>query len=84
MLNYAGIRSDLICYVVDKNPSKQNMFLPGSRIPIKNLEYLRNNTPNFIIILPWNLSDEIIKELDGLKLRGTKVVKFIPDYTILN
>jgi hypothetical protein len=83
MINFAGVGVDLISYVVDKNPAKQNMYLPGSRIPIKNLTYLRENVPDYIIVLPWNLSDEIKSELVDLTDQGTTLVRFVPEYTTL-
>jgi SAM-dependent methyltransferase len=83
MINYAGVGSDLISYVVDKNPAKQNMFLPGSRIPIKSVEYLKENRPDYIIILPWNLSKEIKGELIDLTSLGTILVRFIPEFGVV-
>jgi hypothetical protein len=72
LLNYCGIKNDLIDYVVDANPHKQNKWLPASHIPVVNETHLRNDKPDFVLILPWNLKDEItqqlayIKEWDGL------------------
>lgn len=83
MINFAGVGSDLISYVVDKNPAKQNMFLPGSRIPIKSVEYLKENRPDYIIILPWNLSKEIKGELIDLTNLGTNLVRFVPEFEVV-
>jgi hypothetical protein len=83
MINFAGVGPDLISYVVDKNPAKQNMYLPGSRIPIENLAYLRKNVPDYIIILPWNLSNEIKNELVDLTGLGATLVKFVPKYAVV-
>ncbi|MFZ6753125.1 methyltransferase domain-containing protein [Undibacterium sp. Dicai25W] len=63
LLNFAGVRSDLLSYVVDANPHKQGKYLPGSRIPIVDVPFLIRERPDRILILPWNLRDEISKEL---------------------
>lgn len=62
LLNYAGVRTDLVRYVVDKNPSKQGKFLPGSRIPILNVDRICADRPDYILILPWNIRDEVMAE----------------------
>lgn len=63
LLNYCGVENDLIEYVVDKNPHKQGMYLPGSKIPIVDEAQLKKDRPNYIIIFPWNLAEEIIDQL---------------------
>lgn len=63
LLNFAGVRPDLLPYVVDKNPAKQGKFLPGSRIPIVDEAHLRADRPDVVLILPWNLRDEIMAQL---------------------
>ena len=68
LLNYLGVKNDLIKAVVDKAPSKQGKFLPGSHIPIVDIKELKENSPDFIIVFPWNLMDEISKALKGYKL----------------
>lgn len=68
LLNYLGVKNDLIKAVVDKAPSKQGKFLPGSHIPIVEIKELKENSPDFIIVFPWNLMDEISKVLKGYKL----------------
>ncbi len=68
LLNYAGIKLDFIIGVSDKAPSKQGKFLPGSHIPILSLEELKKINPDYIIVFPWNLIDEIKKDLQGYKL----------------
>ena len=83
MMNFAGIRPDLIHYVVDKNPAKQGKYMPGSRIPIKTEEYLRHDEPNYIIILPWNLKNEVIEQLEYIKQKGTQFVTFIPAMEVI-
>ncbi|TGK79427.1 methyltransferase domain-containing protein [Leptospira bourretii] len=83
LLNFAGIRHDLISFVVDKNPSKQGKFLPGNRIPIVDEEVLESVKPDYVIILPWNLKDEVIQQLNASGNRTNQYVIAIPDLTIL-
>lgn len=78
LLNYAGIRQDLLCCVADKNPSKQGKFLPGSRIPVCDVTTLLQQRPDLVVILPWNLREEIIHELDDLQNNGCEFVTVIP------
>ena len=63
LLNFAGIRSDLISFVVDRSPGKQGRWMPGSRIPILTEDELRRRRPDRVVILPWNLRDEIKAQL---------------------
>jgi hypothetical protein len=74
LLNFAGIRPDLLPYVVDKNPTKQGKYMPGSRIPIVDEEYLRMRRPERILILPWNLRQEVITQLDYVREWGGRFV----------
>ncbi len=83
LLNYAGVKPDLISYVMDKNLEKQNKFMPGSRIPIKDENYFKNDKPDFILILPWNLKDEIITQLKYIKNNGTKFVIAVPKLEVI-
>jgi len=83
MLNYCGIKNDLIEFVVDANPHKQNKFLPASHIPVVNEQYLKEQKPDFVIIFPWNLKDEIIDQLDYIKEWGGKFVIAIPKLEII-
>ena len=78
LLNYCGIKNDLIEYVVDANPHKQNKWMPASHIPIVNEEYLKADKPDFVIILPWNLKDEITAQLSYIKEWGGSFVIPIP------
>lgn len=82
LLNFAGVRPDLLQFVVDKNPQKQNKFLPGSRIPIVDLEYLKQQRPQRIIIFPWNLEHEITQELAFVREWGAQFVIAIPTLRI--
>ena len=83
LLNYCGIKSDLIEFVVDANPHKQNKFLPASHIPVVNEQYLKDHTPDFVIILPWNLKDEITAQLSYIKSWGGQFVVPIPALQII-
>ncbi len=83
LLNYCGIKNDLINFVVDANPHKQDKFLPASHIPVVNEEHLRNTQPDFVIILPWNLKDEITQQLSYINDWGGKFVIPIPSLQIL-
>ncbi len=83
LLNFSGIRADLLAYVVDRNPSKQNKFLPGSHIPIKMEEQLRQDKPHWIVILPWNLKEEIMTQLSYTRDWGAKFVTAIPTLTVI-
>jgi len=83
LLNYSGIRSDLVSFVVDKNPAKQLMYLPGSRIPVVDEARLRLARPTFVLLLPWNLRQEIILQLEYIKDWGGKLVVAVPQLEIL-
>ena len=82
LLNYAGIGTDLIPFVVDRNPAKQGRLLPGSRIPIVPEAHLATVRPDVIIILPWNLRSEIISQLSYTKEWGGQFVTAIPEITV--
>jgi hypothetical protein len=83
LLNYCGIKNDLVSFVVDANPHKQNKFLPASHIPVVNEDHLKNTKPDFVLILPWNLKDEITQQLSYIKDWGGKFVVPIPSLQIL-
>ena len=82
LLNFAGVRSDLIRYVVDRSPHKQNKFMPGSRIPIVSEERLSVDEPDFVVIFPWNISDEVKTQLNYLSKSGMKFVVAVPNLQI--
>jgi len=82
MLNYCGIKSDLVDFVVDANPHKQNKFLPASHIPVVNEQFLKDARPDFVLILPWNLKEEIGEQLSYVKEWGGKLVVAIPGIDI--
>ncbi|MDP2769560.1 MAG: class I SAM-dependent methyltransferase [Giesbergeria sp.] len=78
LLNFAGVRPDLLPYVVDKNPAKQGRFLPGSRIPVVDEAYLRAHRPDYVLILPWNLREEVAMQLEYVRDWGGKLVTAVP------
>lgn len=83
LLNYAGVRPDLIPYVVDRNPAKQDKFLPGCRIPIVTEAYLKQTRPDYVVILPWNLQDEVMSQLVYIREWGGKFAMSIPSLRII-
>lgn len=78
LLNYAGIRPDLLPWVVDRNPTKQGQYLPGSRIPIVREERITAEKPDYIVILPWNLREEITNQLAYARDWGARFVVAVP------
>jgi len=82
LLNYAGVRADLLPWVVDRNPAKQGKYLPGCRIAIVGEERLRQEKPEFILVLPWNLREEIVEQLGYARAWGAKFVSAVPQLTI--
>jgi len=83
LLNFAGVRPDLLPYVVDRNPAKQDKFLPGSRIPIVGEDHLKTDRPDRILILPWNLREEVTKQLSYASEWGACFVTAVPDLKVL-
>jgi 2-polyprenyl-3-methyl-5-hydroxy-6-metoxy-1,4-benzoquinol methylase len=84
LLNHCGIRSDLLSYTVDRSPVKQGMFLPGTHIPIYAPEYLAQTEPDYILVLPWNLRDEITQQLSYVGSWGGKLVFPVPELEIVS
>ena len=82
LMNYAGVRPDLISFVVDRNPAKQGKFMPGSRIPIVKECNLKDAKPDYVIILPWNLRSEVMQQLDYIRAWGGRFVTAVPELTI--
>jgi SAM-dependent methyltransferase len=83
LLNYCGIRADLLQYTVDRSPHKQGLFLPGSRIPIYAPERLSETKPDIVLILPWNLRDEISSQLTSVREWGGRLAVAIPAIEVL-
>jgi SAM-dependent methyltransferase len=84
LLNYCGIRTDFLDYTVDRSPHKQGNYLPGSRIPIYAPEMIRATKPDFVLILPWNLETEIIRQMNYIKEWGGKFVVPIPEVRVVD
>jgi SAM-dependent methyltransferase len=78
LLNYAGVRPDLLPYVVDRNPTKQNKLLPGCRIPIVAEAHLKQTRPDYVLILPWNLRTEVVEQLAYIREWGGQFVTSVP------
>lgn len=83
LLNYCGIRTDLIDFLVDRNPYKHGRFTPGTHIPIHPPEHLDREQPDLILIMPWNLRDEIAAQLAAHQARGARLVVAIPGLQVL-
>lgn len=82
LLNYAGVRPDLLPYVVDRNPAKQHKFLPASRIPIVDEIELQQTKPDYVLILPWNLRTEVMSQLAYIRDWGGQFVVAVPSLEI--
>jgi 2-polyprenyl-3-methyl-5-hydroxy-6-metoxy-1,4-benzoquinol methylase len=78
LLNFAGVRPDLLRFVADASPHKQGRFLPGSRIPVVDEQTLRERRPDFVLILPWNLREEIARQLAYVRDWGGRLVTAVP------
>ena len=83
LLNYCGVRRDFIDYTCDLNPHKQGHFLPGSHIPIRSPEQLREDEPDVVLILPWNLKDEIVEQLQFVREWGGRFAARTPELALL-
>jgi SAM-dependent methyltransferase len=83
LLNYAGVRPDLLPFVCDAAPSKQGRLMPGSHIPILPPAALHEHRPDFVLILPWNIADEIATQLAPLAEAGTRFVTAVPEIRIV-
>ena len=81
-LNYAGVKSDLISFVSDRTPAKQGKWMPGSRIPIVGEQQIRDEQPDFVLILPWNLQDEVSQQLSYIREWGAQFVVVQPKFRI--
>jgi SAM-dependent methyltransferase len=79
LLNFAGVRPNLLAYVVDLNPAKQGKFMPGSRIPIVDEQHLKDDRPDYLLVLPWNLSAEVQQQLDYVNAWGGKLLVALPE-----
>jgi hypothetical protein len=82
LLHYCGIGKDMIEYTVDRSPYKQGRFLPGTRIPIYHPDKIRETKPDYIVILPWNLKGEIMRQLQFIREWGGQFVVPIPKVSV--
>jgi SAM-dependent methyltransferase len=83
LLNYCGVRSDLLAYTVDRNPHKQGRFLPGTHVAVHAPEHIRRTRPDYVLILPWNLRDEVMYQMSFIREWGGRFVVPIPETTVL-
>jgi SAM-dependent methyltransferase len=83
LLNYCGIRTDLMDYTVDRSPHKQGLLLPGTRIPVFGPARIMETRPDYVLILPWNLKDEICGQMAGIRAWGGKFVVPIPEVAVI-
>ena len=83
LLNYCGIRTDFLDYTVDRNTHKQNKYLPGTHIPIKHPDKIKEDKPDYILILPWNIKDEIMEQISYIRKWSGKFIIPVPTVEIL-
>jgi 2-polyprenyl-3-methyl-5-hydroxy-6-metoxy-1,4-benzoquinol methylase len=83
LLNFCGIGPDMIDFTVDRSPHKQDRFLPGSRLPIRHPDAIREARPDYLLILPWNLRDEVMQQMSYITTWGGQFVVPIPDVRVL-
>jgi hypothetical protein len=83
LLNYCGIKKDMIQFAADRSPHKQERYLPGSHIPVLPPAALRRHQPAFVLILPWNIKDEIMAQLNYIREWGGKFLLPVPEVSIL-
>ena len=84
LLNYCGIRTDLLDYTVDRSPYKQGLFLPGTHIPIYHPDKIIETKPDYLLILPWNIKDEIIEQMSHIREWGGQFVVPIPQVEVID
>lgn len=82
LLNYCGIRTDFLEYTVDLNPQKQNKYLPGTRIPVEHPDKIKEDKPDYVLILPWNIKDEIMEQMSYIREWGGKFIVPIPEVMV--
>src|SRR5665647_2793501 len=83
LLNYCGIRTDFLDYTVDRNPAKQGKYLPGTHLPIMHPDVIKQRKPDYILILPWNIKDEIMQQLGYIREWGGRFIIPIPTVTVV-
>jgi 2-polyprenyl-3-methyl-5-hydroxy-6-metoxy-1,4-benzoquinol methylase len=82
LMNYAGVRPDIVAFVADRNPAKQGKYMPGSRIPITDELRLKSARPDYVVILPWNLKAEVMRQLEYIKDWGGRFVTAVPNLEV--
>ena len=83
LLNYCGVGPELIRYTVDRSPYKQGRYLPGTQIPISSPERIPETKPDYVLILPWNIKDEVTEQMAAIREWGGQFVVAIPCLTVL-
>jgi hypothetical protein len=83
-LNYCGAGTDVLDYTVDRSPAKHGRYLPGTRIPIHTPDRIFETRPDYVLILPWNLRQEITEQMAGIREWGGRFVVAIPETTVLD
>jgi SAM-dependent methyltransferase len=83
LLNYCGVKTDLVSFTVDRSPHKQGTLLPGTHIPVRAPEAIAEAKPDYVFILPWNLKDEIMEQMSGIREWGGKFVVAIPSLQVI-
>ncbi len=84
LLNYCGIRQDFLDFTVDRNPHKQGRYTPGTHIPILDPSVIFERKPDYLLLLPWNLKDEIVQQMAGIRAWGGKFVVPIPEVRVFD
>ncbi|BBY27930.1 class I SAM-dependent methyltransferase [Mycolicibacterium sediminis] len=84
LLNYCGVRDDLVDFTVDRSPHKQGQYLPGTHLPIHAPDHVRETRPDYLLILPWNLRDEVIEDMAYIREWGGRFVVPIPELTVID
>jgi hypothetical protein len=84
LLNYCGIRTDFLDYTVDRSPHKQGNYLPGTRIPICSPDKIRETKPDYLFLLPWNLQEEIVRQMADIRAWGGKFIVPIPHVKVID
>jgi hypothetical protein len=83
LLNYCGIGKEIVGYTADLNPHKQDTLLPGTHIPVRSPEFIREDRPDVVLILPWNLKDEVMEQLSFIREWGGRFAVRTPELTLL-
>ena len=84
LLNYCGIGPDLLDYTVDRSPHKQGRYTPGTRIPIGHPDRIAETRPDYLLILPWNLKEEVMEQMAGIREWGGRFVVPIPSLQVFD